>query len=100
MHAEGSIRAAVGWAVPVLIAWALVAALWNLGGVWQLARGLRPPGPTASTLTGLLLFVIAAGLGVSIRRGWPRMFALLAVFAGLAALSRMVGAYEQDPSLS
>lgn len=82
-----------------MVAWALLIALRNFGAAWQLASSLRAPGPTASTLPGLLLLVIAAGLGVSIRRGWPRMFALLAVVAGLAALSGMVGAFVQDPAL-
>jgi hypothetical protein len=67
MRAEGSLRAAVGWAFPTLVVWALLAALWNFGGAWQLARGLPPPGPTASTLAGLVLLAVAVGFGAAVR---------------------------------
>ena len=98
MSVDRSFRAAVGWVLPVLVAWALLAALWNLGGTWQLARGLQSPGPTASALAGLVLLVMAAGFGVAARR-WPKLFILLAAVAGLAALSAVVGAFTQDPAL-
>lgn len=98
MYAEGSFRAAVGWALPVLVGWALLAALWNFGGAWQLARGLRAPGPTASVPAGLVLLAIAAGLGVAVRQ-WPKVFVLLTVVAGLAALVGVVGAFTQDRAL-
>ena len=98
MHDHRSFRAAVGWALPVLVAWAVLAALWNFGGAWQLARGLRSPGPTASTLAGLVLLLIAVGLGVAVRR-WPKVFVLLAGLAGFGALVAVVGAFTQDPAL-
>jgi peptidoglycan/LPS O-acetylase OafA/YrhL len=98
MNVDRSLRAAVGWALPVLVAWALLAALWNFGGSWQLARGLQAPGPTASTLAGLVLLAIAAGLIVAVRR-WPKRFVLLACVGGLAALVGVVGAFTQDPAL-
>lgn len=88
----------MGWALPTLIAWAVLAAQWNFGGAWQLARGLPAPGPTASTLAGLVLLLIAVGLGVAVRR-WPAVFVLLATVAGLAALVGVVGAFVQDPAL-
>jgi hypothetical protein len=98
MRVDRSLRAAVGWALPVLVGWAVLAAMWNLGGAWQLARGLQAPGPTASPLAGLILLGIAAGLGVAVRR-WPTVFVLLAIVAGLAALVGVVGAFMQDPAL-
>ena len=98
MNVNRSLRTAVGWGLPALFAWAILSALWNLGGAWQLARGLRAPGPTASTLAGVVLFAIAAGLGVAVRR-WPTVFMLLAAVAGLAALVALVGAFLQDPAL-
>jgi hypothetical protein len=98
VNVDRSFRAAVGWLLPVLFAWAVLAALWNLGGAWQLARGLPSPGPTASTLAGLVLLGIAAGLGVAVRR-WPTVFVLLATVAGLAALVGVVGAFVQNPAL-
>ena len=98
MNIDRSLRAAVGWALPVLVAWAVLAALWNFGGAWQLARGLPSPGPTASALAGLVLLAIAAGLGIAVRR-WPTVFVLLAAVAGLAALVGVVGAFVQDPAL-
>ena len=93
-----SLRAAVGWALPALIVWALLAALWNFGGALQIARGLRAPGPTASALSGVILVAIAAGLAAAVRR-WPTVFVLLAAVAGLAALVGVVGAFVQDPAL-
>ena len=98
MNIDRSFRAAVGWVLPVLVAWASLAALWNLGGAWQIARGLRAPGPTASFLAGGVLLAIAVGLVVAARR-WPRVFVLLAAVAGLAALVGVVGAFVQDPAL-
>lgn len=98
MNVDRSFRAAVGWVLPVLVAWASLSALWNLGGVWQIARGLRAPGPTASLLAGVVLLGIAAGLGVAVRR-WPTVFVLLAAVAGLGALVGVVGAFVQDPAL-
>jgi hypothetical protein len=98
MSAAESFRRAVGWVLPVLLAWTMLAALWNFGGAWQLARGLQAPGPTASTLAGLLLLVMAAGLGVAVRR-WPSVFVLLAIIAGFAALVGVTGAFTQDPAL-
>lgn len=98
LNANRSFGAAAGWALPTLVAWAVLAALWNFGGAWQLARGLPAPGPTASPLAGLVLLLIAVGLGVAVRR-WPAVFVLLATVAGPAALFGAVGAFVQDPAL-
>jgi hypothetical protein len=98
MYDNRSLRAAVGSALPVLVVWAALAALWNFGGVWQIARGLPSPGPTASALAGVVLLAIAAGLGVAVRR-WPTIFVLLAAVAGLGALVGVIGAFTQDPAL-
>lgn len=98
MIVNRSLRAAVGWALPLLVVWAALAALWNFGGAWQMARGLPAPGPTASTLAGVVLVAMAAGVGVAVRR-WPTLFVLLAAVAGLAALAAVVGAFAQDPAL-
>jgi peptidoglycan/LPS O-acetylase OafA/YrhL len=98
MNVNRSLRTAVGWALPALVAWAILAALWNFGGAWQIARGLPSPGPTASALAGVVLLAIAALLGVSVRR-WPTVFVLLAAVAGLGALVGVVGAFTQDPAL-
>jgi hypothetical protein len=98
MDADRTFRAALGWALPVLAAWAMLAALWKLGGAWQLERGLRSLGPTASVLAGLVLLVMAAGIAVAVRHR-PTVFVVLAAVAGLAALVAVVGAFVQDPSL-
>lgn len=98
MSVDRSFHAALGWILPVLVAWAVLAALWNFGGALQVARGLPSPGPTASTLAGLVLVVIAGGLVVAVAR-WPTVFVLLAAVAGLAALVGVVGAFVQDPAL-
>jgi hypothetical protein len=98
MSVDRSLRAAVGRILPFLVAWAVLAALWNFGGAWQVARGLPSPGPTASTLAGVVLLVIACGFVVAVAR-WPTVFVLLAAVAGLAALVGVVGAFVQDPAL-
>jgi hypothetical protein len=98
MSVDRSLRAAVGSILPFLVAWAVLAALWNFGGAWQVARGLPSPGPTASALAGVVLLVIACGFVVSVAR-WPTVFVLLAAVAGLAALVGVVGAFVQDPTL-
>jgi hypothetical protein len=98
MSVDRSFRAAVGSILPFLVAWAVLAALWNFGGAWQAARGLPSPGPTASALAGVVLLVIASGFFVAVAR-WPAVFVLLAAVAGLAALVGVVGAFVQDPDL-
>lgn len=98
MDADRTFRTAVGWAAPVLIAWAVLAALWNLGGAWQLERGLRSLGPTASVLTGLVLLVMAAASAVAVRHR-RTVFVVLAAVAGLAAPVAVVGTFVQDASL-
>jgi hypothetical protein len=82
MHADSSLGATVGWAHPALVVWALLAALWNFGGAWQLARGLPPPGPTASTLAGLVLLAVAVGFGAAVRLLRPGAGPLIAQRAG------------------
>lgn len=98
MDADRIFRATVGWALPILVGWAVLAALWNLGGAWQLERGLRSLGPTASVLAGLVLLVMAAAIAVAVRHR-PTAFVVLAAVAGLAAPVAVVGAFVQDPSL-
>ena len=98
MDMSRTLRATVGWALPALIVWALLAALWNFGGAWQLANGQRAPGPTASVPAGLVLRAIAAGLALAVHR-WPAVFVLLSAVAGVAALVGVVGAFVQHPKL-
>ena len=98
MDTDRTFRATVGWALPVLIAWAVLAALWNFGGAWQLERGLRSLGPTASVLAGLVLLVMAAAIAIAVRHR-PTVFVMLATVAGLAALVAVVGAFVQNPLL-
>lgn len=80
------------------IGWALLSALWNFGGASQIARGLQAPGPTASALAGVILVAMAAGFVVGVRR-WPRVYVLLSVLAGIAALAAVAGAFVKDPAL-
>lgn len=98
MTASKSLRTAASWALPAMVSWAVVAALWNFGGVWQLSQGLRAPGPTASAPGGLILLAIAVGLGPAVDRR-PAAFLVLTIIAGLAAGSAVGGAFIQDPAL-
>ncbi len=98
MNDTRSLRAAVGWALPVQVGWALLCALWNFGGAWQIARGLQAPGPTASALAGVILVAMAAAFVVCVRRR-PWAYVLLSVLAGLAAFAAVAGAFVKDPAL-
>lgn len=42
------LRSATGPALPVQVAWAILAAVWNFAGVALIAQGQRALGPTAS----------------------------------------------------
>ena len=92
------VSAQAGWALPVQVAWAILAAAWNLAGVALIARGLRAPGPTASASAAIVLVGIAALVALSIRR-WPLAYLLLSVAAGVMALAAVVNAFVQDPAL-
>jgi len=92
------VSAQAGWALPVQVAWAILAAAWNLAGVALIARGLRAPGPTASASAAIVLVGIAALFFVTIRR-WPLAYLPLSVAAGVMALAAVVNAFVQDPAL-
>lgn len=80
------------------IAWAVLSAAWNLGGVALLASGRRPPGPTASLAAagGLLVVALLFRLTASRR---PAVYALLSALSALMATAAVVNAFLQDPAL-
>ena len=92
------LRERVGWAFPVQIAWAILAALWNVAGVLLIAQGQRAIGPTASWLTAAILLVVAV-LFVYLVKRWPIAYLLLTLAAGLLGLFAAVNAFTQDPAL-
>ena len=95
---NGTLRQAVGNALPAQVAWALLAALWNAVGVYLIAQGQRPLGPTATLIGAGLAVVLAAGLVLSITRA-PLVYAVVSGVAGYLALATAVGAFTQDPAL-
>jgi hypothetical protein len=93
-----TLRKTVGTALVVQVAWAILAAVWNLGGVMLIARGLRSPGPTATVSGGVILLAIAAALVVLVTR-WPVGYLGLSVLTGVIALAAVINAFIQDPAL-
>jgi hypothetical protein len=94
----GTLRQAVGWALPAQIVWALLASLWNVAGVSLIAQGQRPLGPTATMAGAITLIVIVAVLLVTVRRA-PLIYAAVSGVAALIALGAVVNAFRQDPAL-
>lgn len=88
----------VGWTLPVLIGWALLAALWNIAGVILISQGHQPLGPTASAVGAVLLVVVALALYWSASKA-PIVFVLLSALAGIGAALTVAGAITGDPSL-
>jgi hypothetical protein len=80
------------------VAWALLAALWNVAGVYLMAQGQRPPGPTASIAGALVLIAIAAVLVLTVDRA-SLLYAVLSGVATFMALAAVVNAFVQDPAL-
>lgn len=93
-----TLRHAVGNALVVQVAWALLAALWNVAGVYLIAQGQRPLGPTATLIGAGLAAAIGAGLVLSITRV-PLVYVVVSGVAGLVALITAVGAFTQDQAL-
>lgn len=91
-------RAVVGPAMPVQVAWAILAAFWNLAGVWLIAQWQRPPGPTASLGAAVMLLAMAVAFVVTVSR-WPLAHLLLSIAAGLFGLAAVVNAFIADPAL-
>jgi hypothetical protein len=91
-------RAALGPAMPVQFAWAILAAAWNAGGVWLISQGQRALGPTASIGAAVMLLAMAAAFVLSVTR-WPLTYLLLSIVAGAFGLLAVVNALSADPAL-
>lgn len=79
------------------IAWALLAAGWNLAGVMLIASGGRAPGPTASLVAAAVLVAIAIALLVA--RRWPLAYAGLSLLAAVMGTAAVHNAVTADPAL-
>lgn len=84
--------------MPLQIAWALLAALWNLSGVLLIAGGDRPLGPTATITGAIMLSVFAVLYPVTIRR-WPTLYLILSIVTGLICVMAVVNTFTQAPAL-
>lgn len=93
-----ALRQVVGWALATQVVWALLAALWNVAGVYLIAQGQRPLGPTASIAGALALVAIAAALVLAISRA-SLLYAGLSGVAAFIALGAVVNAFVQDSAL-
>jgi hypothetical protein len=82
----------------VQLAWALLAAAWNVAGVALIANGARSPGPTASLLGAALLVAIGVGLVAASNRS-VIIYAGLSIVSAAMAGSAVYNAVAADPSL-
>lgn len=82
----------------VQLAWALLAAAWNVAGVALIANGGRAPGPTASLLGAAILIAIGVGLVASCKR-FTLAYAALSLVSVLMASAAVFNALTADPSL-
>lgn len=96
--ADAGLRRALGWTLPAQIAWAALAAIWNVAGVYLIASGQRAPGPTATLAAAGVLVALALALMLLVSR-LPVAYLVLSVVAGLMALAAVVNAFVQDPAL-
>lgn len=84
--------------VAIQVAWAILAAIWNVAGVALIAQGLRAPGPTASIIGAFVMLVLAVAFVTTIHR-WPLVYLLASVIGGLAAVAAVVNAFTADTAL-
>jgi hypothetical protein len=78
--------------------WAVLAAAWNVAGVFLIANGARSLGPTASLLGATVLIAIGVGLFSTYNRSAIIYVALSVVSAAMAGLA-VYNALTADPSL-
>ena len=79
-------------------AWALLTAVWNLGGITLLAWGHRALGPSP-TLGGFMLAIgFAVMFWLAVERS-PLLYAVLTSAAGLIGLAAALKAFTADPAL-
>jgi hypothetical protein len=81
-----------------LLLYAALVACWQVAGVALLAAGKSALGPSASTSGAVLAGSIGLGFALTDRR-FPRLFLILALFAGAAAAQALYHAWTGDPSL-
>ena len=78
---------------------ALLSALWNVAGVWLLAHGERPLGPTASlSVVGVLVLMMLA-YGLSYAKGYQKTFFFLVTLGALSGVFAIYGALTKDVTL-
>jgi hypothetical protein len=82
----------------VLLLYAALVTCWQVVGVALLAAGQSAPGPSASISGAVLAGGIGLGFALTDRR-FPRLFLMLALFAGASAAQALYHAWTGDPSL-
>jgi hypothetical protein len=82
----------------VQLAWALLAAAWNVAGVVLIANGARAPGPTASLFGAAVLIAIGVGLVATFNRS-AIIYAGLSIVSAAMAGAAVYNALTADPSL-
>ena len=82
----------------VLLVYASLVVCWQVVGVALIAAGERAPGPSASIFGAVLAVVIGLGFALTHRR-FPRLFLILALFAGGSGVQALYHAWTGDPSL-
>jgi len=98
MDVLSEFRRKIGFALPVQVAWAILAAIWNVAGVYLIVHGQHAIGPTASIAGAVVLLAFAVGFVITVSR-WPIVYLLLTIATGLLAALAVVNAFSADPAL-
>ena len=78
---------------------ALLAAVWNIAGVWLVSQGQSPLGPTASLAGVAVMAVLMAIYIFTLKKGYEKSFLLIAFMGALLGLMTIYGALTKDHSL-
>ena len=77
---------------------ALLAAVWNLAGVWLISQGQSPLGPTASLLGVVVLSILIIIYIFTLKKGYEKTFLLMAFVGALVGALTIYGALTKEHS--
>ena len=83
----------------IMVTHAFLSAAWNAAGVWLIARGQPPLGPTASMSAIAILGILILAYFFTVKQNYTKSFLILASIGALAGLLAIHGAFTKDHSL-
>ena len=83
----------------IMVTHAFLSAAWNAAGVWLIARGQPPLGPTASMSGVAVLGILILAYLITVKQSYTKSFLVLASIGALAGLLAIYGAFTKDHSL-